>query len=209
MRKKRAFLLSFEGIEGTGKSTQIQLLNRFLKKKGFKTCVFREPGSSVIGEEIRKILLHSHAKLTLFSETMLFIAARNQLILEKIEPNILKKDIIILDRYLDATVAYQGFGAGVNLKLINDLNKEAVGIYMPDVTILLDIDPKSGLKRSGRTDRFEKRKLDFHKKVRSGYLRLAKETPRRIKKVSTVRDIGSVQKQIQEFVCRAIKNRKR
>ncbi|MBI4846897.1 MAG: dTMP kinase [Candidatus Omnitrophica bacterium] len=199
-KTKHALIISFEGIEGTGKSTQCRLLSKYLKNKGLKVIVLREPGSSVIGEDIRRILLHGKGKLTSFSETLLFIAARCQLVEEKISVNLRKKDIIILDRFIDATLAYQGFGAGVDLKLIRKLNKAVAGDFTPNLTLLLDIEPKDGLIRSGRNDRFEKRKLSFHSRVRNGYLALAKSYHKRIKVISTKEDIKAVHKKICYFV---------
>lgn len=200
MTKKNAFIISFEGIEGTGKSTQSRLLGNFLRSKGFKIAFFREPGSSAFGEQIRNILLHGKSKLSALSETLLFIAAREQLRLEKIEPSISKKDIVIIDRYLDATVAYQGYGSGVDINLINQLNKAVIGTCIPDLTILFDLDPKLGLVRCGRGDRFEKRKLSFHQKVRNGYLQIAKVNSKRIKIIKVDSDINSIQKQLRDII---------
>ena len=174
-----------------------------------KSSVFREPGSSGLGEQIRQILLHSKRKLTHFCETMLFIAARGQLRFEKIEPNLTKKDVIILDRYIDATVAYQGYGSGVDLNLIKQLNIAAAGSVVPDITILMDIDPRIGLQRCGRSDRFEKRKLAFHKKVRFGYLQLAKKNPRRIKLFSSDEKIVLIQEKIRKIICDEIAGRRK
>ncbi|MBU1044646.1 MAG: dTMP kinase [Candidatus Omnitrophica bacterium] len=200
MHKKQAFIISFEGIEGTGKSTQSRLLSSFLAKQGFKTAFFREPGSSVFGEQIRNILLHGKSKLSALSETLLFIAAREQLRIEKIQPNIAKKDIVIIDRYIDATVAYQGYGSGVDIELINQLNKVVIGKCIPNLTILFDIDPKIGLVRSGRGDRFEKRKISFHQRVRMGYLKIAKENPDRIKIIKVDTDIKTIQNQLRTIL---------
>jgi len=200
MAKKRALIISFEGIEGTGKSTQCRLLSAYLKKKGLKVMVMREPGSSSLGEEIRHILLHGKGKLTPFSETMLFLAARGQLCAEKIVSNAAKKDVIILDRYIDATVAYQGYGAGVDRELIRRLNAAVVGEFVPDITFLLDLSPKAGLARSGRKDRFEKRAFVFFEKVRAGYLRLAKENPKRITVIAADAAIESVRERIRAAV---------
>ncbi len=209
MSRKRAFLISFEGIEGTGKSTQSRLLINYLKKKGLKVSFFREPGSSSIGEDIRNILLHGKGKITPFAETLLFAAARGQLCRQKIRPVLWKKDVIILDRYYDATAAYQGYGSGCSLVLIEQLNKFAVEDIIPDLTILLDISPRIGLKRSGRGDRFERRKINFHEKVRNGYLQLAKKHSRRIKVVPVAGDILSVQKAIEGIVINALDKRRR
>lgn len=208
MAKKRGILLSFEGIEGTGKSTQTRRLCNYLKSKGIKYTVLREPGSSVLGEQIRNILLYSKGNLSNFAETLLFIAARDQLRRQKIDAALGKKDVVILDRYADATIAYQGYGSGVDLKLISELNKLAMGAATPDVTILFDIDPKIGLVRSGRNDRFEKRKLAFHKRVRRGYLRLAKENPKRIKIINAREDVICIQNKVRELFLSALKSKK-
>jgi len=209
MSKKRGLLVSFEGIEGTGKSTQCRLLCEYLKRKKLKVAVFYEPGSSALGERVRRILLHGRRNISGFSEVMLFIAAREQLRKEKIEPSLKVKDIVILDRYGDSTVAYQGYGSGVDIKLIEKLNALAMGGAVADKTILLDINPNIGLLRSGRNDRFEKRKIAFHDKVRKGYLKLAKRYPRRIKLIDATSDIKLVQKQIREIIDCELKNRRK
>ncbi len=203
MTKKRALIISFEGIEGTGKSTQCRLLSSYLRKKGLRVMIMREPGSSAIGEEIRRILLHGKGKLTPLTETLLFLAARSQLCAEKIRPNLVKKDVIILDRYIDATMAYQGYGVGVDRSLIKRLNAGAVKELVPDVTLLLDVAPKTGLARSGRNDRFERRTFVFFEKVRRGYLALAKADPKRIKIIPSDTTIGIMREQIRGIVERA------
>ena len=208
MSKKRGILLSFEGIEGTGKSTQSRCLCNYLKNKGIKYTVLREPGSSALGEQIRDILLYSKGSLSHFAETLLFIAARDQLRRQKIEAALEKKDVVILDRYADATLAYQGYGSGVDLKLISELNKLAMGTAIPDVTILFDIDPRIGLVRSGRNDRFEKRKLAFHERVRQGYLRLAEENPKRIKIINVKEDAACIQDKVREIFLSVLKSKK-
>ncbi len=209
MSKKPAFLISFEGIEGTGKSTHVQILSNYLRNKGLSVAVFREPGSSAIGLKIRNILLHDKGKVTNFCEIMLFFAARVQLVAEKIRPNLYKKDVIILDRYIDATAAYQGYGAGGDLELIKRLNQLAVDELIPELTLLLDVSPKLGLRRCGRKDRFEKRKLAFHNRVRNGYLKLAKLNSKRIKVISTRGDIQTIQSRIRDIVCAALAGRRK
>ncbi len=208
MSKKRGILLSFEGIEGTGKSTQTRLLCTYLKNKGIKYALLREPGSSVIGEKIRDILLFSKGNLSCFAETLLFIVARDQLRRQKIEAALKKKDVVILDRYGDATIAYQGYGSGVDRKLINALNKMAMGAAIPDLTILLDIDPKLGLVRSGRNDRFEKREMAFHKRVRQGYLAVAKANPKRVKIINAKNDVDCIQAKVREIFLSVFKPEK-
>jgi dTMP kinase len=208
MTKKRAFIISLEGIEGTGKSTQSQLLRNYLRKKGMKIAFFREPGSSKFGEQIRNMLLHGKSRLDAVTETLLFMAARNQLRIEKISPNLAKKDIVIIDRFLDATAAYQGYGSGIDVKLIDELNKKVVDQCLPDLTILFDVDPKIGLKRSGRGDRFEKRDLAFHQRVRKGYLKIAKKNPKRIKVIKINQDIKTIQQKLRDMVANELASRK-
>lgn len=208
MKKRRGILLSFEGIEGTGKSTQTRFLCRYLKKQGIKYALLREPGSSVIGEQIRDILLFSKGKLSSFAETLLFIVARDQLRRQKIEAALETKQVVILDRYADATIAYQGYGSGVDLKLIKSLNKLAMGTAVPDITILFDIDPKIGLLRSGRNDRFERRKMDFHERVRKGYLKIAKANPQRIKIIDAKDDAACIKEKVREIFLSVFKSGK-
>ena len=200
MTKKKAFIISFEGIEGTGKSTQSKLLGDYLRKKGIKTAFFREPGSSKFGEQIRDILLHSKTKLDKVSETLLFMSARNQLRMEKIEPAMSEKDVVIIDRYIDATVAYQGYGSGVDIKLINKLNQVVADKCFPDLTILFDIDVNTGIKRCGRADKFEKRSLFYHNKVRNGYLQIAKKNTKRVKVIKVDRDIETIQNELRLII---------
>lgn len=184
---QRGKFVSFEGIEGCGKTTQIALLSEYLKKRDVPHMITREPGGTAVGEGIRKILLNSETiHLTAASELLLFYASRSQNILEKIKPALDRGEMVICDRYYHASMAYQGYGRGIPLDFIRKLTDLVCSPYRPDVTFLLDIEPEVGLARARarnhtRTEnegRFEAEDLEFYNKVRDGYLELASEDER-------------------------------
>ena len=205
MENKRGKFITFEGPEGGGKSSHIKLLVEYLKEKGIETKVFREPGSTRIGEKIREILLDTASgDMVDVCELYLYLAARTQLIREKIVPLLKSNKIVICDRFNDATMAYQVY-AGNSPKFIMEafnsfLDEEGV---KPDLTLLLDVDASLGLKRAASlhpADRIEKKGIEFHDKVRQGYLKLAKKYPERIKVISSTGEIDKVQQKIREKV---------
>lgn len=180
---KQGKFITFEGGEGSGKSTQIDLAIEFLKNKGFSLAFTREPGGTEISEEIRKILLNpAYKKIDDCCELFLFIAARAQLLKEVIKPKLAKGKIVISDRFMDATVCYQGYGNKLDIDFIKKINN-FIGLK-PDLTILLDIDARKGLQRAKEKDRIEQKCLRYHQRVRNGYLKLAVAEPERIKVVS-------------------------
>jgi dTMP kinase len=185
---KKGLFFSFEGPEGSGKSTHSRMLVSFLKRKKIKVLYICDPGSTRLGEHIRGILLNSKDKISIQAETMLYLAARAQLTEEKIIPALKRKYIVVCDRFLDATICYQGYGLGVEIgkiKLFNDFVTQSIE---PNITFFLDTKVHRGLERSrqakGFSDRIEKRGCIFHNKVRSGYLKLAKKFSNRIKTIS-------------------------
>jgi dTMP kinase len=184
---KQNRFISFEGIEGCGKTTQIALLSDYLKKKSVPHMITREPGGTGVGEGIRKILLNSETiHLTAASELLLFYASRSQNILEKIKPALDRGEMVICDRYYHASMAYHGYGRGISLDLIQKLTDLVCSPYRPELTFLLDIEPEVGLARArarnhGRPEnegRFEAEDLEFYNRVRDGYLELASEDER-------------------------------
>lgn len=178
--KSKGYLITFEGPEGSGKSTQIRFATHFLRKKGYPVLLLREPGGTPASEAIRKVLLNKRLKsMTPETELLLYMAARTQLVREKINPALKRGKIVMVDRFEDSTVAYQGFAGSIPLKTIEKLSQFVRGNLKPDLTILLDVETKVGLKRSGRSDRIEKKSIAFHEKVRRGFLASARREPKR------------------------------
>jgi len=200
----RGKFITFEGSEGSGKSTQVKLLCAFLKKKGLSVLFLREPGGVQISEKIRQILLDAKNKrMTKICETLLYMAARSQLVQEVIRPALQRGQIVVCDRFLDSTLAYQGYGNGVDISFIKKLGDEVVDGMHPDLTIVMDMDVKKGLLRTGRQkDRIEQRSLNYHKRVHQGYLSIARAEPHRVKFVNAEGSKLQIQKEIQDIVCR-------
>jgi len=201
---KQGRFVSFEGIEGCGKTTQIARLSEYLETRSIQHTITREPGGTAVGEGIRKILLNSETiHLTAASELLLFYASRSQNILEKIQPSLERNEMVICDRFYHASMAYQGYGRGIPLDFITRLTDLVCDHFQPEITILLDIEPAIGLARArtrnhGRIEdegRFEAENLDFYTRVRNGYLDLASRDPR-IKVVPADRSIEEVHRDI-------------
>ena len=179
--------ITFEGIEGCGKSTQIRKFTEFLRSKGFDVLLTREPGGTEIGDQVRGILLNpKNTAMSPMAELLLYAAARAQHVEEKIRPALEVGKIVISDRYADATTAYQGTARNLPPETLKKLHEIATGNLVPEKTFLLDLPAEAGLKRAidrnnakGTEDRFENEKIQFHKKVRAGYLALAKTEPER------------------------------
>ncbi|MGB9628047.1 MAG: dTMP kinase, partial [Thermodesulfobacteriota bacterium] len=205
-----SLLITFEGVEGSGKTTQIQRLKKYLTKKGIPCKVTREPGGCSIGEKVRKILLNpDHRKMVPLSELLLYEAVRAQHVEEVIKPLLEKGVVVLCDRFYDATVAYQGYGRKIDLGLIQRLNRLSSQGIKPDVTFLLDCPSGVGLKRAIRRDqiskkrkedRFEREKVQFHHRVREGYLSIAKKEPFRVKIIDTREGEDKVFENIREIV---------
>ena len=198
----RGIFITIEGPEGSGKSTHSKLLCDFLRRRGYRVLHTREPGGTKISEAVRKILLNKNNKgMSDICELFLFLAARAQIVDEIIRPALKKGYVVVCDRFHDATVAYQGYGAGLDLKLIEEMGKLATKGLKPDLTVLLDVETKKGLRRAGIKDRIEVKSLEFHKRVRGGYLALAEREPERIKVIPTT-DVKV--SEVQDMVRRAI-----
>lgn len=198
---KQGILITFEGIEGCGKSTQSGLLFEYLKKIWRDSVYTREPGGTRLGEAVRRVLLNSNGiRISDLAELFLFEACRAEIVKEIIKPALDKKSIVISDRFSDATVSYQGYGGRVDLAAIKTLDRIATNGVAPDLTILLDIDAMEGLKRARKkgADRMESKDIAYHKRVRAGYLKLAKENPKRIKVIKVDQAINKVQARIRE-----------
>ncbi|MFH1247828.1 MAG: dTMP kinase [Candidatus Omnitrophota bacterium] len=198
----RGKFITFEGSEGCGKSTQSRLLCAYLKRKGYDVVLLREPGGTKVSEKIRRILLDfRNDSMSAESEMLLYMAARAQVVSEIIKPALSKAKIVISDRFLDSTIAYQGFGLGMDIKLIKYLGNFVTQGIKPNLTIFLDLPVRKGLfMRSGKEDRIERRCFSYHQKVRQGYLSLAKSEPKIIRVVKVEKDKLTTQKNIRELV---------
>ncbi len=197
--KRRGWFITFEGPEGSGKSTQIQAAAKFLQKSGYTVTLLREPGGTRISERIREILLDKHlGEMNAETELFLYLAARAQIVREKILPALQKGNVVICDRFEDSTLAYQGFGRKLSQKVIEQASRLVRGALRPDLTFVLDIEPVKGLKRGGRHDRIEREAISFHQRVRQGFLTLAKQNPKRMVVLDSGRPCEWVRLKIQE-----------
>ena len=201
--------ITFEGIDGCGKSTQVQLLHSYLTNQGIEVSLLREPGSTSIGELIRSILLSNKtSNLLPISELLLYSAARNQNVHENIVPALNDGVWVLCDRFKDATVAYQGYGLNLDLNLIESLNELVSQNRQPDITILIDIDPNLALSRARKRNlknhndegRYEQESLTFYHQVRKGYLEIAKKEPQRIHIINGSQSIKEIQNEITQLI---------
>jgi dTMP kinase len=178
----RGLFISVEGVEGSGKSTHCRRLGQWLTARGLEVVLTSEPDGTPLGSAIRRLFEQDGIPPTPLAQTFLFMAARQQHVAQVIRPALARGAVVVSDRYADATLAYQGFGGGMELETIRDLNALATGGVMPDLTILLDLDPAEGLRRiSDRPlDAFEKMDMAFHRRVREGYLEIAHAEKNRV-----------------------------
>lgn len=202
---KKGYFITFEGADGCGKTTQIKLIQEYLNKKNIENILTREPGGSDLGVHLRKILLHYEAPVSNIAETFLYLADRAQHIEYKIKPALNEGKIVLCDRHTDSTLAYQGYGRCQDLEKIKYLNDIATNNIKPDLTIVFDIESEIAQKRLvGEKDRLEAEGLEFHKKLRFGYLDIAKNDPKRVKVINANQSIESVfndtLKVIEEFL---------
>jgi dTMP kinase len=208
---KRGIFITFEGPEGCGKSTQSKLLYDHLKRS-FACVHTREPGGTPLGERVRSVLLHSgNVKISDLAELFLFEAARAEIVREVIKPALAENKIVICDRFSDATFSYQGCGGKVPLESIESLDRIATAGLKPDLTVSLDIDTITGLRRAKNkgVDRMESKDLAYHRRVRLGYLRRQKAEPGRIKVIKVIEGIEKVQALVRKEVERVIQRYKR
>lgn len=202
--KIRGFFISLEGIEGTGKTTQARFLSQRLVEKGYDVILTQEPGGTVIGNRIREILLYvDHGEMSYMTELLLYNAARAQHLSEKILPALNEGNIVITDRFTDSTIAYQGYGRGIDIELLKSIDLIATGGIRPDLTILFDLDVETGLQRNkgiNKVDRLELEDIEFHKKVREGYLKIAEAETGRVRIVDASLPLKDVSEKIWEIV---------
>ena len=199
----KGLFITFEGGDGCGKTTQINLLDEYLRQKGYKTLLTREPGSKGLGIKLREILLNYDGDVSPVCESFLFLADRAQHVDCIIKPALEEGVIVLCDRHTDSTVAYQGYGRGLDLEQIHRLNKIATSGLKPDLTIVLDVDVETSQKRVGaEKDRMESAGIEFFERVRQGFLEIAKQEPDRVKVVDSTQSIQEIHRKILELVGR-------
>lgn len=204
--------VTFEGTTGSGKTTQLHLLAEYLMERGYDVLTTREPGGTVIGDSIRDLLLTpQHSKMLPLTEVLLFSASRAQLVSQVIRPHLEKGGVVLCDRYADSTLAYQGYGHGLDLAFLRRITTQATGGLVPDLTLFLDLPVERGLKRRlpgphgqlplwGEVDRLDMQVQDFHRRVRQGYLELAAAEPQRWKVINAHREVDEIQGEIRDYV---------
>ncbi len=202
----RGKFITFEGSEGSGKSTQSTLVLAYLKSKNLPVMLLREPGGVKISEKIREILLdEKNNAMGDECETLLYMASRAQMVEEVLTPALNQGQIVLCDRFLDSTIAYQGWGNGVDMDVIEKMGQFAVGNIKPDLTLLFDIDTELGLSRTNPTkDRIELRSIDYHNRVRQGYLAQAKKEPERIKVINVDTGKEEIFEQVKKLIDKVI-----
>lgn len=201
---KKGIFITFEGPEGSGKSTQIRLLAKHLQQRGYRVTMTREPGGTPLAGAFRKILLQTGEDLTPLAELFLYEADRAQHVDTIVRPALNKGNVVLCDRHTDSTLAYQGDGRRLNKRSIISLNTVATGGLKPALTFLLDVPAEKGLARAKKAkqghDRLERAGLAFHKRVRKGFLRLAKAEPKRFRVIPTNQTIEEIQQAIQKYL---------
>jgi dTMP kinase len=191
-------LIAFEGVEGSGKSTQLELLRRVLEGRGREVVVTREPGGTPAGERVRSVLLDPEVELHPRAEALLFAAARAELVEAVIRPALERGAVVLCDRYLDSSLAYQGAARGLGQGPVEEVNRFATGGLLPDLVVLLDLDPASGLRRrAGQLDRIEAQDLGFHQRVRQAFRDLAAADPDRFAVVDAAASVPEVAVRVQ------------
>ena len=213
-----SLFITFEGVEGSGKTTQIRRLRRYFTRRGIPCKVTREPGGCPISEKIRKILLNpDHHEMVPLAELLLYEAARAQHVKEVINPFLKKGGVVLCDRFSDATIAYQGYGRGIDVQWIQRLNRLSSQGIKPDITFLLDCPTDLGLERAIRRnrtlkqekeERFEREEIQFHRRMRRGYLVIAKKEPRRVRVIDTQVGEERVFDKIRKIVDNLLKGKK-
>jgi dTMP kinase len=214
----RGIFITLEGIDGAGKSTQARRLVRHLRERGYSVRATREPGGTRVGEQVRSILLASATeRLAPLAELALMYAARAQHLEEVVRPALARGEVVVSDRYNDASFAYQGYGRKLGVKIVRAFDRIVCGKTQPDLTIVLDLDPQQSLaraqgretRRNSRHGRFESQGLQFHERVRAGYLAIARQEPQRVKVVRADRAVEEVQGEIRKLVAALLARRGR
>lgn len=203
--------ITMEGTDGSGKTTQINLLKDYFEEKGYNVVCVRDPGSTSISEKIREIIIDkNNSEMWNVTEALLYAAARAQMVNQIITPALKNGSVVISDRFIDSSYVYQGYARGMGEKTITDINKYAVDGITPDITFFLRLSPEEGIerkKKQAELDRMEAQKQSFHKRVYDGYMRLAKNNRKRIKIVDAVDSIDEIHAKITGYIENMLKER--
>jgi dTMP kinase len=213
--KMRGFFITLEGIDGCGKSTQLDRLAEALNRHGFDVVKTRQPGGTLIGQSIRALLVKEHNRLAPVAEVLLMMADRAQHVAETIKPNLEAGRVVISDRYIDSSIVFQGYGRGLDISAVEELNRLATGGLTPDLTLLFDLEPESARTRlDNRVENqvgadapmtgFDEEQHDFHLRVRQGYLKLAAQHPDRIRLVDAVGRIEEIHEKVLSLVLKML-----
>jgi len=205
---KKGIFITFEGIDASGKTTQVKRTVRYLRKKGFDVLFLREPGGEFICEKIRNVLLKSQSSITPTTELMLYLGSRSQLVGKKIIPALKSKKLVLCDRFSDSTLAYQGYGRGLDTKWIKSLNEKSTSGIRPDLTLLIDVplnvyQNRATLKKN--KDRLEKENLAFYRRIRKGYLEIARQDKKRVKVIEGSGTISQTWTKVRKIIDKFLK----
>jgi len=201
---QNGIFITFEGTDGSGKTTQIKLMEEYFRDKGYEVVLSREPGGTKVSEMIRDLVLDpANTEIVPLTEMILYAASRAQHVAQVIKPAVEAGKIVICDRFVDSSYAYQGCGRGVDLRIVADVNRVAIAGTSPDITFFLDVDPEIAIKRRINTtgaDRIEQEKIDFHRRVYDGYKKMALLYPERIRTIDANKSIKEISSQINEYL---------
>ena len=208
---KKGLFIAFEGGEGAGKSTILDKIYDWMKDENIPCIKTREPGGIKISEQIRSVILdNNNTEMDERTEALLYAAARRQHLVEKIIPALNEGKVVLCDRFIDSSLAYQGYARGIGMDEILEINKFAIGEYMPNLSIFFDLDPSEGLKRinidnNREVNRLDIEKIEFHKSVREGYLELLKRYPNRIKRIDASQPREVVAAECEKYILEVLK----
>jgi len=203
---KTGLFVTFEGIDGCGKTTQLNMSYRYLRSLGYDVVRLREPGSTPAAEKIRRLLLDRNSQLADVTELLLYEAARAEITRTEIMPYLRADQVVLCDRFYDSTTAYQGYGRGLNLRSVKRLHNLAVGDCRPDLTLVFDVTPKVAAGRLGKErDRLESQPSAFHRRVRDGFLKIAVSEPRRVKVVDGAQSAERVFAEVRKHLDRKLR----
>jgi dTMP kinase len=204
--KEKGYFITFEGIDGSGKTTQLKKTTEYLRGKSIVPLILREPGSTPLSERVRRILLNKKLEINAVSEFMLYVAARAELVKDILAPALAKGNIVLCDRFYDSTTAYQGYGRGIDVNLIKKVNELGSGTCPPDLTFLIDVDYKTSLsRRKKKRDRLESESKAFFNKVRNGFLQIALKEKVRVKVIDGNQPVAAVFEEVKYWLDRKLK----